>query len=189
MVSAQLAVANGHWCGGKRPQCGASAASLSQPFKAVLRWRAASLRPGGHLFKVVEIALIIVVSATAEIHYFRRVMYVGLQRHHYETLRLGHERQKDRRIAQSQQVGSQWLPAGIPGVSSAQLSAVISRYASVGLCFPSIISVQFISSFWQGNDRFSFKIIAISTIRIWGNVNLISVNDLVQCETNGQLFW
>ena len=34
MASAQLAVANGHWCGGKRPQCGASAASLSQPFKA-----------------------------------------------------------------------------------------------------------------------------------------------------------
>ena len=189
MASAQSAVANGHWCGGKRPSCGASAASLSQPFKAVLRWRAASLRPGGHLFKVVEIALIIVASATAEIHYFRRVVYVGLQRHHYETLRLGHERQKDRRIAQSQQVVSQWLPAGIPGVSSAQLSAVISRYASVGLCFPSIISVQFISSFWQGNYRFSFKIIAISTIRIWGNVNLISVNDLVQCETNGQLFW
>lgn len=34
MASAQLAVANGHWCGGKRPPCGASAASLSQPFKA-----------------------------------------------------------------------------------------------------------------------------------------------------------
>ena len=30
------------------------------------------MRPGGHLFKVVEIALIIVVSATAEIHYFIR---------------------------------------------------------------------------------------------------------------------
>ena len=29
------------------------------------------MRPGGHLFKVVEIALIIVASATAEIHYFR----------------------------------------------------------------------------------------------------------------------
>ena len=25
----QSAVTNGHWCGGKRPQCGASAASLS----------------------------------------------------------------------------------------------------------------------------------------------------------------
>lgn len=34
------------------------------------------MRPGGHLFKVVEIALIIVASATAEIHYFRRVMHV-----------------------------------------------------------------------------------------------------------------
>ena len=34
-------------------------------------------------------------------------MYVRLQRHHYETLCLGHERLKDRRIAQGQQVGSQ----------------------------------------------------------------------------------
>lgn len=28
-VNMQSAVTNGHWCGGKRPQCGASAASLS----------------------------------------------------------------------------------------------------------------------------------------------------------------
>ena len=28
----QSAVTNGHWCGGKRPQCGASAVGLSQPF-------------------------------------------------------------------------------------------------------------------------------------------------------------
>ena len=28
-VGVQSAVTNGHWCGGKRPQCGASAASLS----------------------------------------------------------------------------------------------------------------------------------------------------------------
>ena len=56
------------------------------------------MQPGSHLFKVVEIALIIVVFATAEIHYFRRVMYVGLQRHHYETLCLG---QSGRKIAES----------------------------------------------------------------------------------------
>ena len=29
MLILQSAVTNGHWCGGKRPQCGASAASLS----------------------------------------------------------------------------------------------------------------------------------------------------------------
>ena len=28
-IGVQSAVTNGHWCGGKRPQCGASAASLS----------------------------------------------------------------------------------------------------------------------------------------------------------------